>query len=112
MWPGHFRIVEVSGTDGTVAMADQKFFFWQFRKETPTDEEVRRSYIEFPAVSVGAANPSAGLTSDGHRENFAEFLQALDEGRSPTIDGHEARKAVQIILAVYESARTGKPVTL
>jgi predicted dehydrogenase len=113
MWPGHFRIVEVSGTNGTVAMADQEFFFWQFRDETPADAEVREKYLKFPAVSVGASNPSAGLTADGHRDNFAEFLKALDEKRPPAIDGHTARKAVQIILAVYESAKQGgRPVSL
>lgn len=112
MWPGHFRIVEVSGTDGTAAMTDQEFFFWQFRNETPADAEIRQKYLKFPAVSVGASNPSAGLTAEGHRENFAEFLKALDEGRQPPIDGYEARKAVQIILAVYESAKTGKTVEL
>jgi len=112
MWPGHFRIVEVSGTDGTVAMADQNFFFWQFRKGRPDDEKVREQYLEFPAVSMGASNPSAGMTADGHRDNFASFLKALDENRQPEIDGVEARKAVEIILAVYESARTGKTVEL
>jgi len=112
MWPGHFRIIEVSGDRGTVAMADQNFFFWQFRDEKPRDKEVREKYLEFPAVSMGASNPSAGMTADGHRDNFASFLKALDEGRRPEIDGAEARKAVQIILAVYESARTGKTVEL
>jgi predicted dehydrogenase len=112
MWPGHFRIVEVSGDAGTVAMADQEFFFWQFRDERPEDADVRRRFLKFPAVSVGASNPSAGMTADGHRDNFADFLQALDEGRRPAIDGREARKAVQIILAIYESARTGRPVDL
>lgn len=107
MWPGHFRTVEIAGTGGTVAMADQNFFFWQFRDERPEDADIRRQYLEFPAVSVGAANPAAGVTADGHRDNFAEFLAALDAGRSPTIDGPEARKAVEIILAIYESARRG-----
>lgn len=112
MWPGHFRIVEVSGTNGTVAMADQEFFFWQFREERPEDARIREKHLKFPAVSVGASNPSAGLTADGHRENFADFLKALDEGRRPPINGYEARKAVQTILAIYESARTGRPVEL
>lgn len=110
MWPGHFRIVELSGTDGTAAMADQKFFFWQFREESPEDEKVRREFLEFPAVSMGASNPSAGMTADGHRANFADFLAAVEAGREPPISGREARKAVAIILAIYESARTGKPV--
>jgi predicted dehydrogenase len=38
---------------------------------------------------------------------FAEFLAALDSGKSPPIDGQEARKAVSTILAIYESARLG-----
>lgn len=113
MWPGHFRIVEISGTDGTAAMADENFFFWQFRQEKPQDAEVREKYLQFPGVSVGASNPSAGLTCEGHRATFAGFLEALDAGKEPPINGHEARKAVAIILAVYESARLGgKPVDL
>jgi len=112
MWPGHFRIVEVSGDAGTVAMADHNFFFWQFKNETDEDHAIREKYLKFPAVSVGASDPSGGMTADNHRANFADFLAALDEGREPPISGAEARKAVAIILAIYESARTGKPVEL
>ncbi len=49
---------------------------------------------------MGASDPSAGFCVDGHRENFAEFLAAIDEGREPLVDGAEARKAVQIVLAI------------
>ena len=112
MWPGHFRIVEVAGDKGTVAMADSKFFFWQFADETSEDERIRKEYVQFPGVSVGAADPAAGVTADGHRANFADFLKALDEGAEPPVSGREARRAVEIILAVYESARTGKTVSL
>ncbi|HOA73424.1 MAG TPA: Gfo/Idh/MocA family oxidoreductase [Phycisphaerae bacterium] len=112
MWPGHYRVIEVAGDRGTVGMADAKFIFWQFAEETEEDNRIRAEYLDFPKVSVGAANPSAGMTPDLHRANFADFLAALDEKRQPSISGLEARKAVQIILAVYESARTGKPVAL
>jgi predicted dehydrogenase len=64
-------------------------------------------------VAVGASDPSAGFSADGHRNNFAAFLAALEAGRAPPVDGLEARKAVRIILAVYESARRGgAPVRL
>ena len=112
MWPGHFRIVEIAGSDGTVAMADEKFFFWKFRDEAEADDRVRSKYVEFPGVSVGASDPSAGVTADGHRANFADFLQALDEKREPPVSGAEARKSVAIILAIYDSAKTGRPVEL
>jgi len=112
MWPGHFRIIEVAGDRGTVAMADSKFFFWQFAEETAEDQRIRKEYVQFPGVSVGASDPAAGVTAAGHQANFADFLEALDHGRKPSVCGQEARKAVGIILAIYESARKNKPISL
>jgi predicted dehydrogenase len=40
------------------------------------------------------------------------MIQAIESGRKPFIDGAEARKALEIILAVYESARSGRDVAL
>jgi hypothetical protein len=34
------------------------------------------------------------------------------ENLSPAIDGPEARKAVELIQSIYQSARTGKAVNL
>ncbi len=107
MWPGHYRTVEVGGTDGTVAMGDHTFFHWRFREETAADVAIREQHLRFPQVAVGASDPAAGFSADGHRENFAEFLAALEAGREPLVSGAEARKAVRIILALYESARQG-----
>jgi hypothetical protein len=36
----------------------------------------------------------------------------LDEDRPPLVDGPEAKKAVEIIQAIYTSAKSGKPVQL
>ncbi len=112
MWPGHFRIIEVAGETGTAAVSETNFIFWQFKEETEQDNRVREEFLKFPTVSVGASDPSAGLTSELHRANFAEFLAALDEKRAPAISGAEARKAVEIILAAYKSAKEGKTVSL
>ncbi len=112
MFPGHFRIVEVGGDKGTVAMADTNFFFWQFAEETDQDKEIREKYLAFPAVGIGADDPATGVTGERHAPNFVDFLQAIDEGRDPLVSGPESRKSVEIILAVYESSKTGKPVDL
>lgn len=47
---------------------------------------------------------------DAHRAQFEDFIAAIREDRKPLIDGAEGRKPISVILAVYESARTGKPV--
>jgi predicted dehydrogenase len=60
---------------------------------------------------AGASRP-ADISYRGHREQLADMIQAIENGRRPLIDGPEARKPLEIILAVYESARTGRDVTL
>jgi predicted dehydrogenase len=40
------------------------------------------------------------------------MVEAIREHRQPLIDGAEGRKPLEIILAIYESARTGKAVSL
>ncbi len=112
MYPGHFRIVEVAGDQGTIAMADNKFFFWQLAQETPEDERIRKEYLSFPGVGIGASDPAAGVTGKLHVPNFEDFLSAIDKGREPLLSGPESRKSVEIILAIYRSAETGKPVDL
>jgi predicted dehydrogenase len=39
-------------------------------------------------------------------------MDAVVENRKPLIDGIEGRKAVEIVLAIYESARSGRMVSL
>lgn len=113
MWPGHFRTITLGGSDGTAVLADGQFLQWQFRDETAQDDEIRQRLLALPGAGVGASDPAAGVDSDGHLAVLSEFLDALEKGEKPTVDGYEARKAVQIILAIYQSSRNGSaPVTL
>ncbi|MFN9975351.1 MAG: Gfo/Idh/MocA family oxidoreductase, partial [Phycisphaerae bacterium] len=48
----------------------------------------------------------------GHQLQLTDFLDAIREGRAPLVDGAEGRRSVEIILAIYESSRTGKSVRL
>lgn len=47
-----------------------------------------------------------------HRAQIAEFIDSVREDRTPAVTGAEARKSLEIILAIYESSRTGKPVRI
>jgi len=47
-----------------------------------------------------------------HLLNFRDIIRAIIEDREPLITGEEARKAVELILAIYESAKTNKRVYL
>jgi len=52
--------------------------------------------------------PSVYGTS--HRAVIADMIAAVNEQREPTTNGAQARKPVALVLAMYESARSGKPV--
>ncbi len=45
-------------------------------------------------------------------ELFSDFLEALEEDREPLVNGVRGKKALEIILAIYKSQKTGKPVDL
>lgn len=47
-----------------------------------------------------------------HVLQIQDFLQAVRDDRAPAVTGAEAKKALEIILAIYESSRSGRVVTL
>ena len=48
----------------------------------------------------------------GHAALFRDFVDAIDQGREPLVSGEKGKKALEIILAIYQSQKTGKPVDL
>jgi len=51
-----------------------------------------------------------GALKDHHRAQITQFVAAVREDLEPAVTGREALKSLRILLAVYESARTGRPV--
>ena len=47
-----------------------------------------------------------------HQRQYRDVLDAIAQGRPPAITTAEGRRALQTVLAVYESARTGQPVAI
>ena len=64
-----------------------------------------------PAGETSSTDPLAGLSDAGaaHVAQIQDVLRAVEENRDPELSGEEARKAVAIVLAIYESARAGRP---
>jgi len=48
----------------------------------------------------------------GHSALYADFLDAIEQGREPLVSGEKGKKALEIILAIYKSQKTGQPVEL
>lgn len=64
------------------------------------------------AAPRSAATDPGAVWGDAHRDQIRDLIRAIDEGGQPLIDPRAARKPVEIILAIYESARTGKTIEI
>ena len=56
-------------------------------------------------------NP-AGFDIENHRRQIKDLIDAIKENREPMVNVYEGKKPVDIILAAYESSKTGKKVLL
>ena len=107
VYPGSLKRIEIMGTDGTAILEESNLIKWQFRAEE--QQEDTSIPAAGKAVQGGVADP-ADISYMGHQKQIENLLLAIENGNTPLIDGREGRKAVEIVLAVYESARTGRLV--
>ena len=59
---------------------------------------------------MSAMNDPGKISLRGHSFLVHDLIAAITEDREPYIDGRSARRAVDLILAIYESVRSGKDV--
>ena len=107
LYPGQLRRFLFGGRDGTAEILEEQLTTWRFREESAVDVATRERFGGASGTSGGAADPMA-INSSCHTRNFEDFITALRAGQAPTLDGLEGRKAVAIVEACYESARTGR----
>jgi len=109
-WPGWSRRIEICGEHGSAVMEDDDITRWDFRAPRPEDEKIR-AMRESAAMGSGAAAPM-NIKFEGHLRQIQDFIDGIREKRPFFIEGLEARKAVVLVRAIYDSAASGKPVRL
>ncbi|HEY3330820.1 MAG TPA: Gfo/Idh/MocA family oxidoreductase [Capsulimonadaceae bacterium] len=102
-YPGLEATIDLHGTEGSVCVGDEKLKRARF-----TNGEVYGPETDAPPTTVGA-DPRTGAISD-HWRQLNDFSRALLDGRPPEITAADGRAALALVLAVYESARTGEVV--
>ncbi|MBI1900190.1 MAG: Gfo/Idh/MocA family oxidoreductase [Planctomycetia bacterium] len=110
-FPGYLKRIEVSGSKGSAVMEEEDLIKWDFAEPAAEDEEIKRQMQARVSTGGGASDPSA-IGHHGHARQFRDVLEAIEQKRSPAIDGAEGRKSVEIILAIYQAAELGRSVKL
>lgn len=96
------------GTKGSVViggLAVNKMETWRFsdaEEVGDTEEKVLNPDEKDPPSVYGF----------GHTAHIANVLDSIEKGVQPLNNGESAKKALDVILAIYESQKTGKAVTL
>lgn len=74
---------------------------WDFADETEADAE-----------NKGLAEQTSNVYGNGHAALYADVVEAIREGREPSVDAKAGRDALEMVLAIYKSQKTGLPVAL
>ena len=110
--PGWLKRVEICGSGGSAVLEDDSMNRWDFSKQLPSDKNVLAKNSSRAGTESGGATDPAAIGHVAHRQQLADFVQAINAGRPPLIDGAEARKSVALISSIYQSSAEGRPIKL
>ena len=107
-YQGHEARLEIHGTLGNAVVVGDQLMLWEVAGEEHT-------WNPDAGQVGGAADPRKGMSGEAvpaHVEQIRDVIAAIAEDRPPLIDGREARRAVELILSIYESSAKGTIVNL
>jgi predicted dehydrogenase len=110
-FPGSLKKIEIAGTHGTAILEEESIIRWTFAKETAKDKKLAEALLNNTKTGGGAADPAA-IGHAAHRELFKDFLKGLASGKPSMTEGAEGRRSVELIVAIYRAAKTGRTIKL
>jgi UDP-N-acetyl-2-amino-2-deoxyglucuronate dehydrogenase len=97
-YPGFPRRVEITGSEGTVVLEDDRIVSAQLKKST--GDLVH-------STSVKDEGASSHVVSDlgGHRAILVDFIRAIETNGTPACNGQEGRRSIALIESIYRASR-------
>ena len=93
-YPGYGTRIDICGDQGSVVVQDRVVSKWDLRSGEPY-------------------RPDLTLPERGnHAIQFLDMVRAIETGTEPEINGFEARRALEVVLAIYRSNQTGTVIKL
>ena len=92
------------GEKGTVKLGGKStntIDVWDFADETDADKK-----------NKGLKEAASNVYGNGHASLFEDMVDAVENNRKPYVDAYAGRRALEMVLAIYKSQKTGKTVKL
>lgn len=92
------------GEKGTVKIGGKStnnIDVWDFSDETEEDQG-----------NKGLEEQTSNVYGNGHTSLYADVIDAIEKDRAPYVDAYAGRNALEMVLAIYKSQKTGRPVTI
>lgn len=92
------------GEKGTVKIGGKStnnIDVWDFADETEADK-----------ANKGLEEQTSNVYGNGHTSLYADMIDAIKNNRKPYVDAVAGRNALEMILSIYKSMKTGTPVKL
>jgi UDP-N-acetyl-2-amino-2-deoxyglucuronate dehydrogenase len=114
VFPGLPERLEIHGSDGTAILEADYLKDFHVREELGSVGDYglaaklrEKSADQKPPdePKSGAANPAA-VGAKAHAWQIADFVAAIRENRLPAVSGYDALRPLELILAIYQAAKT------
>lgn len=94
----------IFGENGTVKIggtSTNNIDVWDFTAETEEDQKNKE-----------LKEATSNVYGNGHTSLFADVIDAIKTGRKPYVDAIAGRNALEVVLSIYKSQKTGEVVKL
>lgn len=92
----------IFGENGTVKIggtSTNNIDVWDFADETAEDEK-----------NKNLKEATSNVYGNGHTSLFADMVEAIKNNREPYVDAVAGRNALEVVLSIYKSQKTGQAV--
>jgi UDP-N-acetyl-2-amino-2-deoxyglucuronate dehydrogenase len=106
VYPGYDRRIEITGSEGTIIFEHDRIVAADLKTELPGGVQT-----ETRDQNRSSSSPIVSDVS-GHKRIIEDFIGAITTNGTPRCDGIEGRRSVNLVEAIYDSARQGQPVNV
>ncbi len=102
--PGFPRRLALHGERGSIVLEETRIVKWEIQGEPERPVHM--------AATLAASSVPTAIGTDEFAWQYQAIVNSLNERRPPPVSAEEARRALSMVLAIYESSQCGRPVRM